>query len=120
MDAILNDVTQIPIEELGLSVRTRRALRRFGCGTVGDVLQLDLSAPVRGLGQKSKEELLTRLEEAGFSHPASGPRSEIAGLERNLKRLERHMDMVIGLASKELRIAHEQIERLKARYLVAT
>ena len=39
-----------PVEDLGLSVRTRNALRAIGCDTVEHVLGLDLSASVRGLG----------------------------------------------------------------------
>src|SRR5437899_1463898 len=58
------------VEDLGLSVRTRNALRAIGCDTVEKVLALDLGSSVRGLGRKTKEELLTALELGGFRHPA--------------------------------------------------
>src|SRR5436309_7207772 len=40
-----------PLEDLGLSVRTRNALHGVGCHTVDDALRLDLSSSGRGLGR---------------------------------------------------------------------
>ena len=42
-------VLESPIEDLPLSSRARNAIHRLGCGTVKDMLDLDLSA-VRGIG----------------------------------------------------------------------
>src|SRR3954469_3563758 len=58
------------LEDLGLSVGTRNALKGVGCITVADVLGLSLDRPVRGLGKLAKEELLTKLELAGVPHPS--------------------------------------------------
>src|SRR5690242_14083373 len=35
-----------PLEALGLSVRTRNALKSVGCATVDDILRLDIQAPI--------------------------------------------------------------------------
>src|SRR5436305_12277408 len=45
-----------PLEALGLSVRTRNALKSVGCASIEDVLRLDIQTPIRGLGRKAKEE----------------------------------------------------------------
>ncbi len=59
------------VEDLGLSVRTRNALRAIGCDTVEDVLELDLSASVRGLGRKTgRRAPRARWSAQGFPHPA--------------------------------------------------
>src|SRR5438067_3527327 len=82
-----------PLEALGLSVRTRNALRGVGCNAVEDVLRLDLQTPIRGLGRKAKEELLTKLDEAGFTYAADGQRaSEIKLLDRNLERIQKQVN----------------------------
>ena len=68
-----------PLEELGLSVRARNALKSVGCNTIADVLKLDLERPVRGLGRLAREELLAKLESAGIPHPsAARPSQDIA------------------------------------------
>ena len=103
-----------PLEVLGLSVRTRNALRAVGCNTVEDVLRLDLETPIRGLGRKAKDEMLTKLGEAGFSDPAEGERaSEIQLLERNLERMQRRVNAALGAVAKEIRSARERLRKLK-------
>ena len=58
------------------------------------MLRLDLSSSVRGLGPKTKEEVLTRLERAGFRHPARNQQSaeKIAILERSLEKMRGPVD----------------------------
>jgi hypothetical protein len=105
-----------PIESLKLSVRTRNALRGVGCGTIGDVLRLDLGRPLRGLGKLAKEELLVKLERAGFPHPSDGqPASEITRLERSLERIEHRLDSALGALTKEVRAARFKLRRLRGR-----
>ena len=104
-----------PLEALGLSVRTSNALKSVGCATIEDVLRLDIQAPIRGLGRKAKEELLTKLDDAGMTHPLAGQPSEIRKLERSLARIEERVDAALGLIAKEIRSARQRLRRLKTR-----
>ena len=104
-----------PLEALGLSVRTRNALRGVRCNTIEDVLRLDLERPIRGLGPKARRELLGKLDEAGFPHPADGQRtSELKLLERNLERMQERVNAALALVAKEIRSARERLHRLKS------
>jgi hypothetical protein len=104
-----------PLEALGLSVRTRNALKSVGCATIDDVLRLDIRAPIRGLGRKAREELCTKLDDAGLAHPLAGQPSEIRMLERSLARIEERVDSALGSVAKEIRSARERLRKLKAR-----
>ena len=101
------------IEDLGLPVRTRNALRAIGCRTIGDALRLDLSAPVRGLGAKSIDVLLERLRSEGFCHPGSDEPavSEIRLLERSLERMQRRVDWALGSVAKEISVLRERLRK---------
>jgi DNA-directed RNA polymerase alpha subunit len=102
------------LEELGLPVRARNALRAAGCHTIADVLQLDLATPIRGLGRKAREELFEKLAEAGFSHPADEQRaSEITMVERSLQRVEERVDLALAAIAKDVRTARLRLRRLK-------
>ena len=104
------------LEDLGLSVRTRNAVKGVGCTTIGDLLRLDLEAPVRGLGRIAKEELLVKLERAGMPHPSDlQPASEISRIERNLERMQERVDSTFGALSKEIRAARQRLRRLRIR-----
>lgn len=107
-------VPQSPVEDLGLSVRTRNALRGIGCDTVEDLLGLDLASPVRGLGRKTKDELLTTLERTGFRHPADDqePGSEMRLLERSLERIQRRVEAALGAVAKEIRQLRQRIRKV--------
>lgn len=57
---------QLPIEEMDLSVRSYNCLKRSGCKTLGDVMDLVESGKlinVRNLGRKSAEEILGKIFE---------------------------------------------------------
>lgn len=101
------------VEDLGLSVRTRNALRAIGCDTVEHVLALDLGTAVRGLGRKTKDELLAALERGGFRHPAleSQPASEIQTLERSLDRMQLRVDAALGAVAKEIRLLKVKLKK---------
>jgi hypothetical protein len=103
------------VEDLGLSVRTRNALRAIGCDTVEKVLALDLSSSVRGLGRKTKEELLTALELGGFRHPAleQHPASEIQVLERSLDKMQTRVDAALVAISKEIRLLRQRLRKTR-------
>jgi hypothetical protein len=105
-----------PVEALGLPVRTRNALRGIGCHTVEDVLRLDLSSSVRGLGPKSKELLLGRLARAGFHHPAieDRPASDMKILERSLERMQDRIDRALGAVAKEIRLIKQRLRKRMA------
>jgi hypothetical protein len=104
------------VEDLGLSVRTRNALRAIGCDTVENVLALDLGSSVRGLGRKTKEELLTALELSGFRHPAleQQPASEIQVLERSLDKMQTRVDAAHASLSKEIRILKQRLRKSRS------
>jgi hypothetical protein len=104
-------VSESPVEDLGLSVRTRNALRGVGCETVEDALRLDLSSSVRGLGRKTRSELLTMLERSGFLHPSvqEQPVSEIRMVERSLERIESRIDRALGAVAKEIGLVKQRL-----------
>ncbi len=103
------------VEDLGLSVRTRNALRAIGCDTVEKVLALDLGSSVRGLGRKTKGELLTALELGGFRHPAleQQPASEIQVLERSLDKMQTRVDAALVAISKEIRLLKQRLRKTR-------
>ena len=60
-----------PIEELDLSVRVFNSLKRTGITTVGDVLDMlnrgpDAMLAIRNFGEKSLDELVSKLKEKGY------------------------------------------------------
>ena len=91
------------------------ALRAIGCDTVENVLALDLGASVRGLGRKTKEELLMALELGGFRHPAleQHPASEIQNLERSLDKMQTRVDAALIAISKEIRLLKQRLRRTR-------
>ena len=100
-----------PIEDLDVSVRTRNALRSIGCGTVGHVLLLDLSGPLRGIGRKTREEVLAVLERHGFRHPVINekPVADMKVLERSLERIEERIDSALGAVTREIRMLRRRL-----------
>jgi len=105
------------VEDLGLSVRTRNALRGIGCDTVEDILELDLSNPIRGVGRKTKDEVLAALELAGFPHPAvhDEPASEIRVLERSLERMQGRVEAALSTVAKEIRLLKQRLRKVSPR-----
>lgn len=59
------NITELSIDMIGLSVRSRNALKRIDVCTVGDMLPLKEESllQVRNLGQKSVQEILQKIEE---------------------------------------------------------
>jgi hypothetical protein len=76
-------------------------------------LRLDLSAPVRGLGAKSKETLLQRLSVEGFSHPCAEeqPVSEIRLMERSLERIQQRVDWALTSVAKEIAAVKQRLHK---------
>jgi DNA-directed RNA polymerase subunit alpha len=71
--ALPADKYNTPIEELNLSVRAYNCLKRSGLMTVGQVLEKseDELLTLRNFGQKSYDELKSRLTELGYLQPES-------------------------------------------------
>lgn len=66
-----DEVVEVPIEELDLSVRVFNSLKRTGITTVGEVLELhekgdDALLSIRNFGVKSLDELKEKLADHGF------------------------------------------------------
>jgi DNA-directed RNA polymerase subunit alpha len=66
-----SEVYDTPIENLDLSVRVFNSLKRTGITTVGEVLDMlekgpDAMLSIRNFGEKSLDELKTRLNEKGY------------------------------------------------------
>src|SRR5204863_7379152 len=60
-----------PIETLDLSVRVFNSLKRTGITTIGEVLEMldrgtDAMLAIRNFGEKSLDELVTKLKEKGY------------------------------------------------------
>jgi DNA-directed RNA polymerase subunit alpha len=67
--AISDDVYNMPVEQMNLSVRAINCLRRSGISTVGELISTDINEllSLRNFGQKSKQEIDERLQELGLS-----------------------------------------------------
>ena len=67
--AISDDVYNMPVEQLNLSVRAMNCLRRSGINTVGELISTDINdlLSLRNFGQKSKQEIDGRLRDLGLS-----------------------------------------------------
>jgi DNA-directed RNA polymerase subunit alpha len=68
---LTSEVAETPVESLDLSVRVFNSLKRTGILTVGDVLELlekgdQAVMSIRNFGEKSLDELRTRMREKGF------------------------------------------------------
>ena len=67
----VDEIVDIPIEELDLSVRVFNSLKRTGITTVREVMELntkgdDALLSIRNFGVKSLTELKDKLEEHGY------------------------------------------------------
>ncbi len=68
---ISDEAYATPIEDLELGVRVYNALKRTGISNVGEILEMlmrgrDAMLSIRNFGEKSLNELITRLEAKGF------------------------------------------------------
>ncbi len=68
---LTSEMMETPLEELGLSVRVFNSLKRAGVTTVGEVLDMlskgrDAMLSIRNFGEKSLDELLSKMREKGF------------------------------------------------------
>ena len=72
---IPEELYNMPVEQLNLSVRTMNCLRRGGIATVGELASKDEKAlmALRNFGQKSNREIKERLESLGLSLASSEP-----------------------------------------------
>jgi len=70
-EADTSELYEVPIEQLGLSMRAFNCLKRAGIGSVGDIMdRMDRGAnemlAIRNFGRKSLDELLLQLKEKGY------------------------------------------------------
>ncbi|MGQ9849594.1 MAG: DNA-directed RNA polymerase subunit alpha [Aggregatilineaceae bacterium] len=70
-NALPPEIYETPIEALDLSVRVFNSLKRTGITNVGEVLEMlergpDAMLAIRNFGEKSLDELISRLKEKGF------------------------------------------------------
>jgi DNA-directed RNA polymerase subunit alpha len=67
--SIPDELYNMPVEQLDLSVRTLNCLRRGGVTTVGELISKDERElmSLRNFGEKSKQELVERLDTLGLS-----------------------------------------------------
>ena len=68
---LTSEMMDTPLEELDLSVRVFNSLKRAGVTSVGEVLDMlgkgeDAMLSIRNFGEKSLDELLTKMREKGF------------------------------------------------------
>ncbi len=68
---LTSEVAETPVESLDLSVRVFNSLKRTGITTVGDVLELlekgdQAVMSIRNFGEKSLDELRTKMHEKGY------------------------------------------------------
>jgi len=68
-EAISEDIYNMSVEQLNLSVRAMDCLRRSGINTVGELISTDVKdlMALRNFGQKSKQEIDERLKALGLS-----------------------------------------------------
>ena len=110
-------VLESPIEDLPLSSRARNAIHRLGCGTVKDVLELDLSA-VRGIGRKTRGEVCAALRSSGLPQPDLDERldSEMRGLDSSLERMHGRIAAALEAVAKEIGLLQKRLrKRMEAR-----
>jgi hypothetical protein len=100
-----------------LSSRARNAIHRLGCGTVKDVLQLDLSA-VRGIGRKTRGEVCAALRSSGLPQPELDERldSEMRGLDHSLERMHGRIAAALEVVAKEIALVQRRLrKRMESR-----
>src|SRR5258708_6155941 len=102
---------QSAIEEMALSNRVRNALRRLGCRTVNDILQLDLSGTLPRVGGKSRMEVLVALQSAGFRHPSlyRDPLAGVTSLTLSLERMHDRINVALRSVVQELKVCHRLV-----------
>jgi DNA-directed RNA polymerase subunit alpha len=68
---IPEDIYNMPVEQLDLSVRAMNCLRRSGINTVGELISLDEKEllALRNFGQKSRQEVEEKLIDLGIVSP---------------------------------------------------
>ena len=102
-----------PIEDLALSSRARNALRGLGCGSVDDVLRLNLQGSVRGIGNKTRVEVFAALRSSGLPHPEWDDlrESEIRRLSRNLERVHTKVSAALGTVAREIAAVQKRLRK---------
>lgn len=109
-------LSDIPIDELELSVRAYNCLRRAGCCTVGDVLRFAEDSEkglmrIRNLGTKSAREIMAKIEEK--QGDLLQREQQMPG-KPNGKKLIRPSGKMLDRDIKEFNISEASLSRLRA------
>jgi DNA-directed RNA polymerase subunit alpha len=88
--SIPDDLYNMPVEKLDLSVRAMNCLRRSGINTVGELVSLSEKEllSLRNFGQKSRQEVEEKLVSLGLTFPkiSETPLEEEAEEEEDIKK----------------------------------
>ena len=109
-------LSDLPIDELELSVRAYNCLRRAGCSTVGDVLQYAENSDkglmrIRNLGAKSAKEIMDKIEE---KQGELLQREQHMPVTPNGKKLIRPSGKMLDRDIEEFAISETSLSRLRA------
>ena len=104
--------SDLQLEDLELSTRTRNVLRQLGCSTLGSVAQREYGTACRGLGRATRAEVASLLLANGFDPPASLVPDRAATDEIAVELLERCAEMEADIRKWLVRI-----ERIRAQIL---
>lgn len=109
-------LSDLPIDELELSVRAYNCLRRAGCCSVGDVLRLAEDSEkglmrIRNLGTKSAKEILEKIEE---KQADLLQREQHMPVRQNGKRLIRPSGKMLDRDIGEFELSETSLARLRA------
>jgi hypothetical protein len=102
-----------PIEMLVQRSRAPNALRSLGCKTVRDVLRVDLLGPARGIGPKTRSEVVRALQNSGFRYAGTDEPSDsdIRRLDHSLKRMNDRINAALAAVAREIAIIQKRLRR---------
>lgn len=104
-----------PIEVLGLSMRSRNALRKLGCDTIQSLLDRDFSRAVRGFGSISRHEVATALIRHGLNPPPTLESREptVAALAQDVSELRQRLEYTYRLWLTHIERLEESVRKLR-------
>ena len=104
-----------PIEDLRLSLRAENALRESGCDTVRSVLERDIRRIARRVGPVTRLEIISALEEHGFSvhaPPENAGQETVTEVVHSLQRLRHHLRTTFEEWSDEVTNLEKRLRKL--------
>ncbi len=109
-------LSDLPIDELELSVRAYNCLRRAGCATVGDVLRFAEDSDkglmrIRNLGAKSAKEIMNKI---GEKQGELLQQEQHVPVTQNGRKLIRPSGKMLDREIEEFAISETSLSRLRA------